>query len=523
MTSPVQSQVSQLSSLLRQPLLTTNNNMGHICASMDDCEKIENASGCLFPSFRGSSFTLQEKIMLSLERYKNNYYVDWTESKIQQLETYLRPLVPVTKDLWKTTLLERTFKYDVSLHLIIASDQEWAAQFKEKLNNPNCIGGYKTLCDVKTEAFELCTRHASTDLICNIDRLARLTIPSQEPILPSRLNLKRKKVEAPINSEKIFNLETGSNVTTIERFEQLGDIFQPIPRTINLFGQLQIWRERHRCNFYLNYSSEEMGEVNIQHRPKVVINESIYKQYVTADISRLFSKIGTIINSASTYRCTTQFVEAIKSGYYNDISTILIKSDSVWNDLQNEMNNSRYDDRHVLESSHLTKLEPFRADYSPYTPSASSPRSDRSDCNNNHSSASTVVIEGQRSSPHVFSSWNDSPVSCATSPERESSPGTCSYHGDASQILDDTSGVLDLSQKENPNPTLVDKLWSLRATLQTAFQLQVTDTWHSKLEKHLPLLRKHLGRHYKLPQTVEECMADMTLITLHAEVQHYQF
>ena len=244
-------------------------------------------------------------------------------------------------------------------------------------------------------------------------------------------------------------------------------LFNHMPKNLTTFEQLNIWLERQRTNFYLNYTDVMLSRVDVLCRPKTVVTRELYRRYVPPIAIETLSKIATLFASISTNQAAAAYVQDIKLGRYHDIIQILIKTEECWSTFQTYQ-------KQIKESLINRPTTDVRV-----------------------SSSDTVIN-------YVHEPYSDRPTD-----HRHQTSGT---------------EVLDLSQNQiDQSNVLVNRLWALRNTLQASLQLDATQSWHDKLQNHLPLLRKHLGNQYKLPATAAECMADMTLITLHTEIQQYQY
>jgi len=54
----------------------------------------------LFPSFDERT-TLLERARVWVSRHEYRYFVDWTEEQLQSVDAALRPLAPITRDIYK--------------------------------------------------------------------------------------------------------------------------------------------------------------------------------------------------------------------------------------------------------------------------------------------------------------------------------------------------------------------------------------------------------------------------------------
>ena len=510
---------SQLSTLLRQqlpPPMTTRRDSNvvfnyrpsvdsarHLCASPDDCHitatSSDNTVNLLFPTFYNTNYSMKDKVNISLERFSNNYFVGWNTQKLKFISSCLRPINPISKQQWKSELYENTLKYDASLHIMMSSSMEWAVPFKDKLTLSESDNGFTSLCEMKTLAYELCQLHANQSLIECIARMSQSTLPLAAVENQSHHEFKKMKTHHSPPAVDNASHVASSNVLLPRQLDlkcelytalhdTLGHIFSPLPSDMSVFEQLNVWIERHRANFYLNYSDAMLMNVDFLCRPKLLITKELYKSYVPALIVKNLSKLATLFATVSSNSVAAAFANDIKIGRYYDLVDVMTKTEECWSTLQ-----------------------------TPVVPSI----------------PAQVIVQHQTSHAHDVNRFSPETIlnRAQEITDRRSSSGNCSETSESSsrnlaptECCDEGPGVdaLDLSKKDEPQ-SLVNRLWSLRNTLKDSLQLNATDSWHDKLLRHMPLLRKHLGSNYKLPATAAECMADMTLITLHAEIQHYTY
>ncbi|ESN93023.1 hypothetical protein HELRODRAFT_165178 [Helobdella robusta] len=108
----------------------------------------------LFPPF-ADHVTLYERAKIWVRRHEYKYFVDWSESDLKNVDPELRPLQPITRQLYKIHMNRSEHCRNVKLQFCLHTDSAWAHDFCEKLQKSPAEGGFTGLCQAKIAAAEL--------------------------------------------------------------------------------------------------------------------------------------------------------------------------------------------------------------------------------------------------------------------------------------------------------------------------------------------------------------------------------
>ena len=70
------------------------------------------------------------------------------------------------------------------------------------------------------------------------------------------------------------------------------ELFNPFPRNTSVWDRVDITVKRHECNYFLNYSQEQLEEIPLAWRPPVVVTKELYDDCVKKNERARNKKVG---------------------------------------------------------------------------------------------------------------------------------------------------------------------------------------------------------------------------------------
>ena len=64
------------------------------------------------------------------------------------------------------------------------------------------------------------------------------------------------------------------------------ELFNPFPRNTSVWDRVDITVKRHERNYFLNYSQEQLEEIPLAWRPRVVVTKELYDDCVKKNETR---------------------------------------------------------------------------------------------------------------------------------------------------------------------------------------------------------------------------------------------
>lgn len=113
----------------------------------------------LFPPL-DEQMSLFEKARIWVARHDHKYFVDWTEAELVNVESILRPLSVISRDIYKLHMNRSEYCRNVKLKYCLQSDAFWAQEFRENLKKSPSDGGFTGLCQAKIVAAELWRKYS---------------------------------------------------------------------------------------------------------------------------------------------------------------------------------------------------------------------------------------------------------------------------------------------------------------------------------------------------------------------------
>ena len=101
----------------------------------------------------------------------------WGEADLAHVPDCVRPLQPITRDMWKRQVRDHVLKFDVSLYITLHNKASWSAMLKGKITNSTEVSQFESLCDAKQYAFLLCSKFAKSQLDDTVEKLKHILLP----------------------------------------------------------------------------------------------------------------------------------------------------------------------------------------------------------------------------------------------------------------------------------------------------------------------------------------------------------
>ena len=185
------------------------------------------------------TMNVAEQVSIWLERHRHNYFLGYPEDDRTKLNEFLRPSIPVTREVFKRYVPESMVDIISKIELIMLSGEPWAVDFHEKINKE---GGFATFEEALTEAVVLWnmakTAYHHQQLLREgrgaLTRSDYSTSPQQSPDVPLHLQSPNNRsikteLESPSgpslgSHQESFKCHTEAHqhVNVINKFEQSG-------------------------------------------------------------------------------------------------------------------------------------------------------------------------------------------------------------------------------------------------------------------------------------------------------------
>lgn len=125
------------------------------------------------------------------------------------------------------------------------------------------------------------TSSTSTSFDESVSRCKDLSPTRLSDRPPSSLSKKRDS-DQPVWDDDLSNTET---------------LFKPLPADCSVSEQLGIWMQRHRHNYFLNYTSEDLLQVQPRVRPQYLVTREVYRRFISENMVSMFGKVNEILQS----------------------------------------------------------------------------------------------------------------------------------------------------------------------------------------------------------------------------------
>lgn len=473
----------------------------------------------VFPSVDQMELSILERVDVLLRRRRKDFFLGYTEDQLRSLSPYERPLTTVTEKEYQEYLFSDEGQLTSALATVFDLTEPWAFRFKKMLHLSAEDGGFSTWADVKQELYILLQNHlsggsqfhdsSSTTMIDNTHG----NLLSLDSDLPSTSGLVEKNPENFEYSTPNSSLIAGRD--TIK--DQTGSVY------FNS-GILNI----KRLNSHKKSPDSSDRTVTSQASPSV---PETTEDAITIDDDT---------NSEDN------FTGAVHAPSNQSPSNPGKVGDELWvatgaGSADHRLDSSRLPFHPQMSDSNITITSSLDRNSLPTLPGFSSATTVISNPGRFSSPLNKVAsripsldmtIYGRNqvglditdcpssSEPRNMSRIMSRYSSQSTVPA-ESSPGSSSRGAGESvtlKSLSRQSSVLSNSHRST-SKSFVAKLWTLRDKLAERCREDPAVSLHDKLRPHLKLIRNQLGETYTLPNTVEECMADLFLVTLEQELE----
>ena len=99
------------------------------------------------------------QLLIWLQRHRSNYFISWSQTQIDKLNPFLRPLYVVTPDVLKSHVSPTMFAMFDKVEEVMTSPAVWAKSFQHKLSLPPEQGGFRTIEEALTDAMDIWMTH----------------------------------------------------------------------------------------------------------------------------------------------------------------------------------------------------------------------------------------------------------------------------------------------------------------------------------------------------------------------------
>ncbi len=100
-----------------------------------------------------------DQLIIWLQRHQSNYFLGWSQTQIDKLNPFLRPLYVVTHEVLRNHVSPTMVAMFDKLDEVMTSQSPWGKMYQERLNAHPGQGGFHTLEEALTEAIEIWTAH----------------------------------------------------------------------------------------------------------------------------------------------------------------------------------------------------------------------------------------------------------------------------------------------------------------------------------------------------------------------------
>ncbi len=314
---------------------------------------------------------------------------------------------------------------------------------------------------------------------------------------PKSIRASRDSIESDTKNES----STLSGLSVSEAEVTPGEnLFKPLPRSLSVTEQMYIWLERHRHNYFLNYSLEDLASLSEYLRPSRPVTHEVFKRFVPESMIDILSKIEHLMGSSDTY--AKEFQERVhksaKDGGFATFEDALTEAVVVWlkkgkscpaSQGKAEVPAKNQAGQAEMEIEEAGETE-RRKDLSGAVPSHNPQYTHTTLCtapeeNKHNPSGSVKAVDTAPRNPTPEGSQN-------TESSQTGSPG-----GPAAEI------------------------WGLREELQKLCVDDPEHSWQHRLQPYLPILRNNLGDAYLLPNKTSDCIVDLVLAAVDSHVSQH--
>ena len=86
-----------------------------------------------------------------------------------------------------------------------------------------------------------------------------------------------------------------------DREDAIDTLFKPMPSEFSVAEQLHVWLQRHRHNYFLGYTMEQLCQVEPHLRPQYVVTPDVYRRFISESMVSMFDKVSQILQSESAW------------------------------------------------------------------------------------------------------------------------------------------------------------------------------------------------------------------------------
>ena len=106
------------------------------------------------------------------------------------------------------------------------------------------------------------------------------------------------------------------------------ELFNPFPRNTSVWDRVDITVKRHERNYFLNYSQEQLEEIPLAWRPRVVVTKELYDDCVKKNERARNKKLAFVIDNNVDW--AQRFKEKLKNGTIPNLTKAKDEAADLW-------------------------------------------------------------------------------------------------------------------------------------------------------------------------------------------------
>lgn len=471
----------------------------------------------VFPSVDQMELSILERVDVLLRRRRKDFFLGYTEDQLRNLSPYERPLATVTEKEYQEYLFSDEGQLTSALATVFDLTEPWAFRFKKMLHLSPEDGGFSTWADVKQELYILLQNHLSgnsqfhdsgtTSLLENTHG----NLPSLDSDLPSTSGLVEKNTENFDYSTPNSSLAAGRDSLK----DQAGTVYYNS-------GVLSIGRLKSQKK------SPDSSERTVTSQASPSAPETTEDAITIDDDTNSEDNFTGGVHAPSNQSPSNPGKVGDEMWVASGSTSTDHRLESGRNPFQQQISNSSISITSSIDRNSLTSTS---SGYSSATAIISTPSRFSSPINKvgaripsldlslfGRNQVGIDVSDCPSSSEPRNISRIMSRYSSQSAVAMESSPGNSGGGESVSLKSSNRASNILSNPHHSTSKSFVAKLWALRDKLAERCREDPGISWHDKLRPHLKLIRAQLGETYTLPNTVQECMADLFLVTLQQEL-----
>ena len=305
-------------------------------------------------------------------------------------------------------------------------------------------------------------------------------------------------------------------------FSQQETLFKPLPKFLSVVDQVYVWLERHKHNYFLGHTQEQLAMLGELLRPNLPVTEEVFKKYIPESMVDILRKIQYMM--ISTEPPAKHFQERLhktaRDGGFATFEEALTEAVVLWSSMTHARDALAQRMKYSLQS-HDSPSKGDPDDMNNNSPMAQSPNPALSDKQSQPSDSS-----GPTSAQFIETTAENSVINLQSSlsPTHSSENEVKDYRTERSRrksqgLASPDPGCVDVVEVDEDGASSLgssgENLWKYRELLQAVCEEDASQSWHSRLTPFLSVLKENLGLDYAAPPTNVGCVVDMLLATLH--------